>query len=245
MNFLENKKKRKTANAANVSQKTAKEEKNDKTEQKQTVNAVEKISELEDLQEETTIEENKTTDIYSNEEQDSDVDSFVGSGSELENSDDDSNSDSESFLKGNKKPLKKRNRTVTIDEFMGGISSILNQDPGLDSTQGPILSKNKQAEIAIEEQKKLALERREKTRERQLALQKNHIVPDNSTISYEKDLKKIATRGVVQLFNAIKTSQASVVLAKGGKKSEESLKKQEDLANMTKNSFLDLLKTSY
>eukprot|EP00455_Lapot_gusevi_P053631 TRINITY_DN8414_c0_g1_i3.p1 TRINITY_DN8414_c0_g1~~TRINITY_DN8414_c0_g1_i3.p1 ORF type:complete len:209 (-),score=60.85 TRINITY_DN8414_c0_g1_i3:24-593(-) len=69
-------------------------------------------------------------------------------------------------------------------------------------------------EAAAKKQKqKLKLERRkerELRREKKLLADLEHVIPDFSTGDYEKKLLKIATRGVVTLFNAVAKHQKSL-----------------------------------
>lgn len=43
--------------------------------------------------------------------------------------------------------------------------------------------------------------------EKKALKEKGRVIPDFTTFEYEKRLRKVATRGVVKLFNAIRTQQ--------------------------------------
>ncbi|KAI8810939.1 Rrp15p-domain-containing protein [Cladochytrium replicatum] len=116
------------------------------------------------------------------------------------------------------------------------ISKLLSQDLGQTSKEKPILSKRKSITRQIENaalekkaRKALADEKKEKQ-------DKDRVVPDVTTMDYEKRLRKIATRGVVQLFNAIRMAQKSAEEVKATATSMEAVKE------VTKGTFLTMLK---
>lgn len=43
--------------------------------------------------------------------------------------------------------------------------------------------------------------------------ERGRVIPDYTTFDYEKKLRKVATRGVVKLFNAIRTQQKMTEVA--------------------------------
>ncbi|ORX46236.1 hypothetical protein BCR36DRAFT_298016, partial [Piromyces finnis] len=71
----------------------------------------------------------------------------------------------------------------------------------------PILAKAKEIEQKIEDEKLDYKARKALTAERKRLEEKDRVIPDFTTFEYEKKLRKLATRGVVKLFNAIKTAQ--------------------------------------
>lgn len=83
--------------------------------------------------------------------------------------------------------------------------------------------------------------------EKKALKEKGRVIPDFTTFEYEKRLRKVATRGVVKLFNAIRTQQkvteVAVQNAADTRKTLASIEKAKSASTMTKSSFLDLLKT--
>ena len=97
---------------------------------------------------------------------------------------------------------------------------------------------------------KLAKVERKATKEKQLCL------PDANTADFERQLKKLATKGVVALFNAISKSKREVE-EEGeeeveGKEETKKKKKmnngadasKKDIKEITKNNFLAMLQTA-
>lgn len=83
--------------------------------------------------------------------------------------------------------------------------------------------------------------------EKKALKEKGRIIPDFTTFEYEKALRKVATRGVVKLFNAIRTQQkvteVAVQSASEKRKTLVAIEKAKNVSTMSKSSFLDLLKT--
>lgn len=78
----------------------------------------------------------------------------------------------------------------------------------LDTKKDPILSGNKRVQLEIKSARNEKIAKREKKLERLVLRTKEHIVPDAATNSkQEKFLHKIATKGVVTLFNAVRKQQ--------------------------------------
>ncbi|XP_006662909.2 RRP15-like protein isoform X2 [Oryza brachyantha] len=107
-----------------------------------------------------------------------------------------------------------------------------------DDPLGPILSAHKKlvaAKLAedVEERKPKGEGRKDK----RLAAEKGHVIPTNHLDSKEKELIKIATQGVVRLFNAVSKAQNS---RKGLNPSRT--KDAKALAKETKQTFLTELK---
>ncbi|KAJ3433256.1 rrp15-like protein [Anaeramoeba flamelloides] len=101
--------------------------------------------------------------------------------------------------------------TITSEEidsrFAGKLSSILSE-PTTETTEQNIFSQSKKAQKQIEELRKEKLERK---RKRKINLMKKDrdligfVEPQNT--KFESKLNKIAVRGVVSLFNAIRVQQ--------------------------------------
>jgi hypothetical protein len=115
------------------------------------------------------------------------------------------------------------------------------------SASNPVLAKRKTAIMKqMEESKddrnrlKRARADRKSEREKQLAL------PDATTADYENQLRKLATRGVIALFNAISTSkreEADARSADAAKNADETKQIfRLDVKQMTQANFRELLK---
>eukprot|EP01126_Amoeba_proteus_P041594 TRINITY_DN4477_c0_g1_i5.p1 TRINITY_DN4477_c0_g1~~TRINITY_DN4477_c0_g1_i5.p1 ORF type:complete len:146 (+),score=52.67 TRINITY_DN4477_c0_g1_i5:348-785(+) len=74
---------------------------------------------------------------------------------------------------------------------------------------------------------------------RKIIHNRNHVIitPENENWEKERNLKKVATEGVVLLFNAVRKYQRSQV-------SEEEEKKNTEVENLSKEDFIDLLKST-
>eukprot|EP00126_Sphaerothecum_destruens_P003963 Sdes_comp17804_c0_seq1m7068 len=108
--------------------------------------------------------------------------------------------------------------------------------------QAPILSKDKSIE------KRLLLEKEERNSKRlkiaanKTLLEKEHIQkPDPLKKDYEKKLLKIATKGVVQLFNAVSQIQKEAV-KRVESAGETVVKKEKALQSLSHTSFIELLR---
>ncbi|XP_039260201.1 RRP15-like protein [Styela clava] len=121
-------------------------------------------------------------------------------------------------------------------EVMG---KVLNKQ-GPKNEKSIILAKNKEK---VEENKQERSEQRE--RKKQLNKKRkweemNHVKPNALEKDYERNLQKIATRGVVQLFNAVKKHQKQLDEKLKSAKTEG--KKEQVMKSVSKGEFLDMLK---
>ncbi|KAH7281794.1 hypothetical protein KP509_36G063200 [Ceratopteris richardii] len=108
---------------------------------------------------------------------------------------------------------------------------------GIDEATGPILSAHKQLlakklEAADEGQKT----RKESKKEKQALRERGHVVPAPSCTAKEKELMKLATRGVVKLFNAVNRVQSVQDCVKATKSRET-----KDVLKWSKSTFLAML----
>jgi len=87
------------------------------------------------------------------------------------------------------------------------LASVMSRILNTDTNEKPILAKAKEIEQKIEDEKLDYKARKALTAERKKLEEKDRVIPDYTTFEYEKKLRKLATRGVVKLFNAIKTAQ--------------------------------------
>ncbi|KAI8818359.1 Rrp15p-domain-containing protein [Fimicolochytrium jonesii] len=123
-------------------------------------------------------------------------------------------------------------------KMANAIGKILAADLGGKDAQRPILAKQKHIERQIDNDKLEAKARKIISAERKQKADVGHVTLDHSTTDYEKRLKKVATRGVVKLFNAIRVAQKTAEETK-----LEGIQKNKDAAPViTKNTFMDMLK---
>ncbi|KAJ2510821.1 pre-60S ribosomal particles component [Coemansia sp. RSA 2049] len=149
----------------------------------------------------------------------------------------DAESDYEAMAKKRKQDLKKtKTKTAGAEEFADILSSILTQDVQNDRS-APIMAKDKTRERMIKEEKLNYRARKALTEEKRLLLSKDRVVPTFETMNYERGLRKVATRGVIKLFNVVKAQQAEL-----DKINAVQTTQTEKVADMSKSKFLDLLK---
>lgn len=154
---------------------------------------------------------------------------ILSDGSEGSCGTDDSGSEQESIQQPASKKQKKK--TFNPEALASAFQTVLRQklpsekekdaDTQETPTTAPILSRRKAVERNIEEEeleKKAKKILRAQIREAQDAMHvSNANLPE--TLNYERSLRKLATRGVVHLFNSIRTAQIS--------KEEEALSKRQ------------------
>jgi hypothetical protein len=127
-----------------------------------------------------------------------------------------------------------------------GIGDVLGKLISKPVTEKPYERFNKlEGAVAAKEEKKLRDAERQLKHEKKLLRLKEHVRPDAATdLKKERMLTKIATRGVVVLFNAIAKQQELK-----RKREEEDYettqeKKKARTKDLSKNEFLDILKNS-
>ncbi|CAH1759811.1 9705_t:CDS:2 [Entrophospora sp. SA101] len=110
----------------------------------------------------------------------------------------------------------------------------------------PILSRSKSIAKRIDEEKLEYKTRKAISAEKNKNLMKDRVKVelDIEKLDYERNLRKIATSGVVQLFNAIRTSQQATdeVIKSSGGIQRLTTKATKDVTSMSKETFLDMLK---
>jgi hypothetical protein len=90
------------------------------------------------------------------------------------------------------------------DGFAQMLSKILNQNVDKNKIVNPVLAKRKTSIMKELEANAVDKERvKELRKERELSKKRQLVIPDVSTANYERQLKKLATKGVVSLFNAV------------------------------------------
>ncbi|KAF9978875.1 hypothetical protein BGZ73_008876 [Actinomortierella ambigua] len=175
-------------------------------------------------------EDERDTDNDADEEEESDADD-----EEEEDGDDDD-------LEGIQAPAKKSSKKNTEESMAEAMSKILGSTLRKADASQPILARSRGIERKLEEEKLEAKARKALTMEKKRSMNKDRVKPDYTGMEYEKKLRKVATRGVVQLFNAIKAQQ-KVTESVTDKIAPIGANAKDKVANMTKASFLDLLKS--
>ncbi|CAI5759017.1 unnamed protein product [Candida verbasci] len=216
------------------------------------------------IEEESSSEESASDSVQSILDEDDDIDSNVevdvdgvsseDSEEEERGGDEDGSDDTES--ESYPKLKKKSNKDDGSESFANAFNSIINSKLKAYDRKDPILARNK---VTL---KKLESEKLENKAKRALLAEKKQLqdkyrikqlLPVASSsenpneirqiLEKEKNLKKIAQKGVVKLFNAVLSTQiktsASVGDVKLGSKSKEEL-----LTEVSKDKFLDLIQAA-
>ncbi|KAG0289250.1 Trimeric GatFAB AmidoTransferase(AdT) complex subunit [Linnemannia gamsii] len=182
--------------------------------------------------------EDKEEEVNSGDDSDSDNDGEDenDSGESAEESDEDD------FEGMPATPSKKTSKKRTEENMAEAMSKILGSSLRKADASTPILARSRGAERKIEEEKMEAKARKAISNEKKRLANRDRVKPDYTGMEYEKKLRKVATRGVVQLFNAIKAQQkATDDLTE--KVRPITTNSKDKVANLTKASFLDLLKS--
>ncbi|KAJ3415970.1 hypothetical protein HDV05_003567 [Chytridiales sp. JEL 0842] len=108
------------------------------------------------------------------------------------------------------------------------------------SAEKPILAQHKGIEKELDEKKLEAKAKKALAGEKKAKFEVGRIKPEAPSDDFEKRLRKVATRGVVKLFNAISAAQktADAVKANGVQKNAKLAPK------LSKGSFLELVKST-
>ncbi|XP_065647192.1 RRP15-like protein isoform X2 [Hydra vulgaris] len=125
---------------------------------------------------------------------------------------------------------------------MAGMADIINkilEKPISNNKQDGILSKSKKSKKRKTEIKEKILEKKKKIEERTLVKEKCHVIPTRSNAQREILLKKIATKGVVKLFNAVNAHQKT--MSEKMKDANTESKKEKAATSASKSTFMDLL----
>ncbi|KAI9494374.1 Rrp15p-domain-containing protein [Zychaea mexicana] len=165
---------------------------------------------------------------------------------DLDSNDDPMEQDDEFDLDQEQKSsnAKGKNSSEAFSEAMTKI--LASSLKGSDKKQ-PIMARSKGTERKIEDEKLEYKARKMMTAEKKAQKERGRVIPDYTSFDYEKRLRKVATRGVVKLFNAIRTQQKAteVAVTKVSEKHKASsaIEKARNVSTMSKSNFLDLLKT--
>jgi len=132
------------------------------------------------------------------------------------------------------------------DGFADAMAKVLGQTV---ASSAPVLAKRKTTQMkAIENDRLDRAALRDKRLKRKEQRDKQLVTPDMKTADHERQLKRIATRGVVALFNAIaKAKRESSAVAEDEERknlAERAAISGEEIRRMTQTNFLDMLKGS-
>ncbi|KAF2754792.1 Rrp15p-domain-containing protein [Pseudovirgaria hyperparasitica] len=152
---------------------------------------------------------------------------------------------------------KSKKKRQDPEVFANSISRILSSKLSTSKRADPVLSRSKDAATAIKEMAEGKLEAKAKNKMREdkrAALEKGRVKDvlaldnaDESTarvVEEEKKLKKMAQRGVVKLFNAVRAAQVKgeEAVREARKANVVGMDKRDEMASeMSKKSFLDLI----
>ncbi|ORX74954.1 Rrp15p-domain-containing protein [Linderina pennispora] len=155
------------------------------------------------------------------------------SDSEVGTSGSDSGSDSE-YDKMTKESKKSKKHDADAQEFSTILTSILGQTT---PSAAPIMAKDRTREQQIKDELLSYRARKALVHEKRMLLSKDRVIPTMEGFDYERKLRKVATRGVVKLFNVVKAQQTELDQI-------ETIpsRRTERVAEMSKSKFVDLLK---
>ncbi|KAI9219021.1 Rrp15p-domain-containing protein [Blastocladiella britannica] len=169
---------------------------------------------------------------------DIDEDSFDDASSS--GGDNDDNDDEEDLPRLGKKQAKRPTRPLS--DAIADILSTKVSAAKRAASAAPILSRTA-IERRLEEQKLEAKARKVISAENKLDYSKEHISPGTADLEYEKRLRKVSTRGVVKLFNAVRQSQQKMRAARAEAKTVvETQAVKAKVVSTAKSAFLDILR---
>ncbi|OXB65317.1 hypothetical protein ASZ78_002509 [Callipepla squamata] len=163
-------------------------------------------------------------------------DSYSSGGEALDGDDED-----EAAVDGHAAEEAANSKAAPGSGWADAMAKVLNKK--IPQNKSTILSKSKKLEKEREQEKQERLEKRrkiDKKREWEMMCRvKPDVVKDRER---ERNLQRIATRGVVQLFNAVRTHQKNIdKKVKKGAKSERQRAKL--LSSVSKKDFIDVLRS--
>ncbi|CCG82039.1 Predicted protein [Taphrina deformans PYCC 5710] len=212
------------------------------------------------------------SDDHGNSEQEVDGDSAdsASEGEEMDEDEDDDEFDVEAASEDDEDETvqvagtKKRKKNDPTD-FALAMQKILSSGLTSSNRKNPILARSlesKKLDDAAEDERLESKVRKQMTAEKRAKLDKNHnarVIGETDdemarSIEKERGMRKVAQRGVVRLFNAIRAAQLAAQDGEGGDERDErtglrvrqgaGVKKREVKAQeLSKSSFLDLIKS--
>ncbi|KAL0084067.1 Rrp15p-domain-containing protein [Phycomyces blakesleeanus] len=173
-------------------------------------------------------------------------DSFNGSDMESDADDEEEENDEYEPMEVDPHTVKPKKKVVTDEAFAEAMKNILGSTLKAADKKQPILARSKGTERKIEDERLDHKARKVLSAEKRALKAQGRVVPDFTNMEYEKALRKVATRGVVKLFNAINTQQkvTDVAVSKASevRKAKVAIEKAKTMSVMPKSSFLELLK---
>lgn len=129
--------------------------------------------------------------------------------------------------------------------FGAALSRILNKPlPDAENVIGSVAKRKVADDEALKakrEAKKLKQEKRKRKLMKRQRLEKGHVLPQHDP--FEKTMLKIATKGVVTLFNAV-SQQQKTISKEEADKTKKGKEKQQALADLRGPGFLEVLKST-
>ncbi|XP_066282273.1 RRP15-like protein [Branchiostoma lanceolatum] len=165
------------------------------------------------------------------------------SGSDADaNSNEDDDEISDHDADGEDSPTQPTDPTAGNAGWADAMAKILGKQVA-SNKQAPILVKNKDFEKRKEKEREEKKEQTKKAGVKRQWEELGRVKPDVTEKERERALQRIATRGVVQLFNAVKKEQKTIQEKLQEAGPTES-KKAKAMSSISKGSFLDKLKTT-
>ena len=125
---------------------------------------------------------------------------------------------------------------------LAGMSDVISKilEKSLAPEKDAVLAKCKRSTKRKSEIQEERVLKKEKRDAKKAILDKNHVIPTRSNAHTEVLLRKIATKGVVKLFNAVSAHQKS--MSEKMKEAKTEARKSKAIEGVSKSSFLDFLK---
>ncbi|KAF8425613.1 Rrp15p-domain-containing protein [Tirmania nivea] len=175
---------------------------------------------------------------------------------EFLSSDQDSDDSLESVLAAQGNGTAKRRKRNDPDVFATSMSKILNSHLTTKARSDPVLVRSKAKTQVIDESKLETKARRVLREQKRLELEKGRVrdvLPKGDgmevmrAVEREKQLRKIAQRGVVRMFNAVRAAQVKIEEAQVEVKKKGVIgvgNREQKVTEMSKQGFLDLIQSS-
>lgn len=211
--------------------------------------------EEEEEEESNSSESEKEESSELEEQEDSDLEGEIGSDDEVDLADVSSSSEDEEDEEESNFPKLKKKKGTTDDgseSFANALTSIVNSKLKAYDRKDPILVRNKKTLKKLESDKlelkaKKALLQEKKNFHDKFRI-KTLLPTDEEEpgkirelMQHEKDLKKVAQRGVVRLFNAVLSTQIKTNQEISKESIRGQSKKEELMNDVSKEKFLDLI----
>ncbi|KAJ1526486.1 hypothetical protein HK096_011530 [Nowakowskiella sp. JEL0078] len=144
-------------------------------------------------------------------DEDDDMDSDDDNFDDTDDDNDDDDKKSDNDLDNDNLKNQQINDSSKHSKMANAISRLLGQELGKAEISRPILANRKSIERNIDDQKIDEKARKILSKQKKKKESDGRVMPDLTKMDYEKKLRKLATKGVVQLFNAIRIAQKASV----------------------------------